>query len=86
MELSSTSNREAVSYAGGPRLPVLESVAGATTTAAALFNEKSINAIAGFIKNVGCSYNSHLVITIQQTNAGSGDGNLHFHRRSQQLL
>ena len=86
VELPSTSNGEAVSDAGGLESPELESVAGATTTAAALFNEKSINAIAGFIKNVGCFYNSHLVITIQQTNAGSGDGNLHFHRRSQQLL
>ncbi len=86
MELPSTSNRETVSDAGGPILPKLESVAGATTTAAALFNEKAISAIAGFIKNVGSSYNSHLVTTIQQTNAGSGDGNLHFHRRLKQLL
>ena len=82
MELPSTSNGEAVSDAGGLGSPELESVAGAATTAAALFNESAINAIiAGFIKNVGSTHNSHLVTTIQQKNAGSGDGNLHFHCR-----
>ena len=78
MELPSTSNGEAVSDAGGLESPELESVAGA----AAFFNESAINAIiAGFIKNVGSAHNSHLVTTIQQKNAGSGNGNLHFHRR-----
>ena len=81
MELPSTSNGEAVSDAGGLGSPELESVAGAATTAAGLFNKNTINAIAGFIKNVSSAHNSHLVTTIQQTNAGSGDGNLHFHRR-----
>ena len=42
MELPSTSIRKTVSDAGGPRSPELESVAGATTTAAAFFNEKTI--------------------------------------------
>ena len=81
VELPSTSNGEAVSDAGGLGSPELESVAGAATTTAALFNKNDINAIAGFTKNVGSAHNLHLVITIQQTNAGSGDGNLHFHRR-----
>ncbi len=81
VELPSTSNRESVFDAGGLGSPKLESVAGATTTEAALFNENAINAITSFIKNVSSAHNSHLVTTIQQTNAGSGDGNLHFHRR-----
>ncbi len=81
VKLPSTSIGKAVSDAGGLRSPELESVAGAAITAAALFNENAINAIAGFIKNVISAYNSHLVNTIQQTNAGSGDGNLYFYRR-----
>ncbi len=78
VELPSTSNGEAVSDAGSLESPELESVAGAATTAAALFNENAIN--AGFVKNVGRVHNSHLVTTIQQTNAGSSDGNLYFHQ------
>ena len=50
VELPSTSNGEAVSDAVGLGSPELESVAGAATTAAGLFNENTINAIAGFIK------------------------------------
>ncbi len=80
VELPSILNEEAVPDVGGLGSPELESVAGAATTTAALFNENAINAIAGFIKIVGSAHNSHMVTTIQQTNAGSGDGNLHFHR------
>ena len=65
MELPSILNGKAVSGAGGLESSELESVAGAATTAAALFNKNAINAFAGFIKNVGSAHNSHLVTTIQ---------------------
>ncbi len=50
VELPSTLNGEAVFDAGGLGSPELENVAGAATTAVALFNENAINTIAGFIK------------------------------------
>ena len=63
VELPRTSNGETVSGAGGLKSPEFESVTGASTTAAALFNKNAINAIAGFIKNVDSAHNSHLVNT-----------------------